>query len=218
MIDESDALAPRARSSGLVVRELEDEVLIFDVERNQAHCLNGTAGLVWTLCDGKHSVQDIRYSVEQELGTPASVEVVWKALVDLDDEHLLDEAAELPETSRMSRKDLMKRAGATIAVPVIASLAIPSRTFALGSAGACGGTCTTCADCSSCQAAHPGTCGPGAGPTIQCHQAANACPAVNVCCVNNGGTAPGGCSGTGKIRNCACCSGKCDTATGLCSA
>ena len=95
MIEYSDSIAPRARSSGLVVRELEDEVLIFDVEREKAFCLNGTAGSVWKRCDGKTSIEVIRLHLEQELGTPVNTETVWTALAGLDEDQLLDEAVSL---------------------------------------------------------------------------------------------------------------------------
>ncbi|MBV9278705.1 MAG: hypothetical protein JOZ41_01360, partial [Chloroflexi bacterium] len=48
-----ELLAPRARKNGLIVRELEDEVLVYDLERHRAHCLNRAAGLVWKHADGE---------------------------------------------------------------------------------------------------------------------------------------------------------------------
>jgi len=37
---------PTARKSGLVVQDVPDEVLIFDLKSNKAHCLNLTAATV----------------------------------------------------------------------------------------------------------------------------------------------------------------------------
>ena len=38
---------PVARKSGLVVQEMPDEVLVYDLNSNKAHCLNQTAASVW---------------------------------------------------------------------------------------------------------------------------------------------------------------------------
>ncbi|MDQ5844969.1 MAG: PqqD family protein, partial [Acidobacteriota bacterium] len=50
---------PLARQSSLIVKELEDETLVYDQETDQAHCLNETAALVWKNCDGRNSVNEI---------------------------------------------------------------------------------------------------------------------------------------------------------------
>ena len=52
----SEQYLPAARTSGLVVRELAEETLVYDEERHRAHCLNRTAALVWRHCDGKTPV------------------------------------------------------------------------------------------------------------------------------------------------------------------
>lgn len=36
---------PAVRHEGLIVQELSDEVLIYDLDRDKAHCLNPTADL-----------------------------------------------------------------------------------------------------------------------------------------------------------------------------
>lgn len=48
---------PEARHSNIVVRELEDELLIYDLLIHKAYCLNQTSAMVYRLCDGKSSVQ-----------------------------------------------------------------------------------------------------------------------------------------------------------------
>ena len=47
---------PRARQDELVVEELSDETLVYDLKRHKANCLNRTAALVWQDCDGQTSV------------------------------------------------------------------------------------------------------------------------------------------------------------------
>ncbi|MBA3352846.1 MAG: PqqD family protein, partial [Blastocatellia bacterium] len=50
---------PIARKNGLVVQEVPDEVLVYDLETNKAHCLNQSAAMIWRSCDGKNSVSEI---------------------------------------------------------------------------------------------------------------------------------------------------------------
>jgi hypothetical protein len=38
---------PRVRKKNLIIDELADEVLVYDLDRHKAHCLNRTAALVW---------------------------------------------------------------------------------------------------------------------------------------------------------------------------
>ena len=45
-----DQYLPAAREARLLVRELAEEVLVYDEEGHRAHCLNRTAALVWKSC------------------------------------------------------------------------------------------------------------------------------------------------------------------------
>ena len=57
----NNSQVPVARKQGLVVQEMPDEVLIYDLDTNKAHCLNQTAAFVWKSCDGKkHGRNDCR--------------------------------------------------------------------------------------------------------------------------------------------------------------
>ncbi len=50
---------PVARKEGLVIQEMPDEVLVYDLDTNKAHCLNQTAAFVCKSCNGRNSVADI---------------------------------------------------------------------------------------------------------------------------------------------------------------
>lgn len=47
------------RRSDLAVREVEGAVVVLDRRSEKIHQLNEAAGLVWRLCDGRHSVSRI---------------------------------------------------------------------------------------------------------------------------------------------------------------
>ena len=60
---------PRARTEGLVIKALPDEVLVHDLARHRTHCLNGPAAAVWRLCDGQRTPGKIARQLERTAGT-----------------------------------------------------------------------------------------------------------------------------------------------------
>ena len=51
------------RDTGLVVRDIGDELLLLDLASNQVHQLNRTASFVWRQCGSRASVEEIRGAV-----------------------------------------------------------------------------------------------------------------------------------------------------------
>jgi hypothetical protein len=144
--------APLARKQGLLVVELPDEVLVYDLERDKAHCLNPTAALVWKHCDGCTSVREIARLLEKSLGWSADEDVVWCALNQLERDKLLREPlAPSVGVERISRRELVRRLGkgAAIAIPLITSIVAPTAAYAGSASCNVGASCTTAADCSA---------------------------------------------------------------------
>lgn len=142
---------PRARQEGLLVHELTDELLVYDLKRHKAHCLNKTAALVWNRCDGETGVSEMSRLLEQDLGTSVDESVVWLALKQLDRTHLLGEAtSRANDNPRVSRRQLMRTLGwsAAAALPLVTSIFAPSSVSAQ-SCSAKGATCTSSAQCCS---------------------------------------------------------------------
>ena len=83
---------PRARRHHLIVQELDRELLVYDEERHRAHRLNESSSLVWRLCDGEQSIDDITRIVTATLDAPVDREVVWLVLARLEEAHLLEQA------------------------------------------------------------------------------------------------------------------------------
>lgn len=125
-----DGLLPKARQKNLVVEVLPDETLVYDLKRDKAHCLNPTAALVWSRCDGETSVSDMAALLETEIGVPADGSVVWMALDRLGRENLLEDSVKLPEeVARYSRREMMRTlgrvAGLTLLLPAVSSIVAP---------------------------------------------------------------------------------------------
>jgi len=148
---EIDRLHPEARREGLVVQELSDEVLVYDRERNKAHCLNRTAALVWNHCDGNRSVAEIANAIEGATSIPVDEDLVWLGVVQLSNSHLLRERG-IPRTLNvgLSRRELIRRIGLTGAVllPVVTSIIAPTATHAANCRTA-GQSCSASAQCCS---------------------------------------------------------------------
>ena len=128
-----------ARQNGIVVQEMPDEVLVYDLDSNKAHCLNSSAAQVWKSCDGTNTVADI---VKQFDGK-VTEDFVWLAIDQLNENGLLaNEIA--PRFAGQSRRQVLKTIGlaSMVAIPVIASLVAPSSAMAAVSC-----TCTSAANC-----------------------------------------------------------------------
>ena len=123
-------LMPRARQDELVVEELQDETLVYDLKRHNARCLNGTAALVWRHCDGHTSVAEVAALLEEQSATPTDEAVVWMALDRLGRAHLLSEPVTLPaDRAQYSRREMLRTlrrvAGISLLLPVIESIVSP---------------------------------------------------------------------------------------------
>ena len=118
------ARLPRTRTNDLVIRELDDETLVFDMERDEAHCLNQTAALVWKYCDGRTTVEQAAHSLQSKLEAPVGADVVWLAVKQLRRFHLVEGNEKSPSVSR--RALVLKYAPAALALPVIMSINAPT--------------------------------------------------------------------------------------------
>jgi Coenzyme PQQ synthesis protein D (PqqD) len=122
-VTSSDRL-PLARTSDLVIRELDDETLVYDIERDTAHCLNRTAALVWNKCDGKTTAGDVALSLRKALGASVDEDIVWLAVKQLNRFQLIEPGRKSPSVSR--RQLMLKYAPAALALPVIMSITSPT--------------------------------------------------------------------------------------------
>jgi len=139
-------LNPVARKNELVIQEMQDEILVFDVKSNKAHCLNQTASAVWKYCDGTNSVLEIKRLLEVQTGSNISEDLVWFAIDQLNDRKLLETEFE-NKFAGQSRRDVLKKIGlaAVVALPIVASITAPSAAMA----AACSGTVTSCLGCAA---------------------------------------------------------------------
>lgn len=169
---------PLARSQGLIVEELGDELLIYDEKAERAHGLSLAATRVWRRCDGETAADLLGAELDLDSDT------VSRAL----DELAACELLEIPEKASKSapgyytRREVtvkMAKVGAAVAATsLIVSVAAPTPAMAATAAfclqfsgGCCGssaGCCNQAIGCCCCNPACgstgcPNDCGDGGG-------------------------------------------------------
>lgn len=153
MMRTTPAHLPQMRAHGLAIDDLPDEVLVYDLERHQAHCLNRSAALVWRCCDGESSPADIARRLTVEVDAPFTEDFVWLALTELEKRQLLEPARPLTApVAVLSRRQLVRRLGfaAAVAVPLITSIVAPQAVEAatcIPSGSPCSPTVLCCTVC-----------------------------------------------------------------------
>lgn len=120
---------PLARRRRLVVEDADGETLVYDRDRDRAHCLNRAAAGVWRASDGATTVPEIAHRLGRE-GLPTGEAVVWMALARLQRAGLLEGDVRLPATDQgFSRKEVLRvlgrAAGIALLLPAVTSVTAP---------------------------------------------------------------------------------------------
>ena len=142
-ISENKNVKPLAIANQLVVQELKDETLIYNLQTNRAVCLNQTSAFVWNRCDGQTSVAEISRQLAEKTNQPGDEEIVWLALDQLTEENLIAENQSVVfHFSGVTRREAIKKAGLAtlIALPLVSALIAPTAASAASNVSA------TCAD------------------------------------------------------------------------
>jgi hypothetical protein len=151
---------PAVRREGLIVHELPEEVLIYDVDRDKAHCLNATAAFIWKHCNGKTTVPALQAGLKKEFGF-ANETMIWLALDQMEKFDLLQTPVRRSAAMKgISRRTVIRSMGvaAIASVPLITTIIAPT-VHALVSCQEPGHSCGNQAQCCS-QNCNAGVCGP----------------------------------------------------------
>jgi hypothetical protein len=121
-------MKPQARRGGLVLRELKEELLVYDTTTHRAHCLNRTAADVFRHADGTRTVSDLGRLVAPDADQAAGEAAVEMALEHLDEAGLLEHGPPAP-----GRREFVRRVGlgAAILLPAVVSILAPTPAEAL---------------------------------------------------------------------------------------
>lgn len=150
-------IKPNSRHNDIVIQEIADETLIYDLLDDRAFCLNETSSLIWQMCDGTKTVSEIADQLSKKLKSLVSEDVVWLAIDQLNKDGLLeDNSIEIEKFTGMSRREVIRKVGLTsaIALPIISSMVVPTALAASSDCTPGSQPCdfnTPCCPGSSCQ-------------------------------------------------------------------
>jgi hypothetical protein len=120
---------PRARLNDLVVKQVDDEVIVYDRVDHRASCLNAVTAAVWHLCDGDTEIAMMTGRLRERGFQEAADEVVLLALDQLKRARLLEAVGENSTTRRsnVSRRKLLRELGiSAAAVPALSAITVPT--------------------------------------------------------------------------------------------
>jgi hypothetical protein len=125
---------PEARTEGLLVTEVSDELVVYDKIEDRIHNLNRGAALIWRHCDGAASPEEITAAVRAGLNSPSiGKDFVLHGLSELQAIGLLKGTLEAPP-AKPRASQITRRIGITAGLaamwPVIISITAPTPAMA----------------------------------------------------------------------------------------
>jgi len=151
----------KARRDDLVVQEMPNELLVYDLRTHKAHCLNETAAFVWNHCDGLVTATEMATLLEKEWNKPVGEDFVWLALKQLSRADLLqDRLVTNGNGVRTSRRSVLRKLGAAAAMtPLVISILAPTASAAATIPPACQACVKKSASAGNCPGECSGVCG-----------------------------------------------------------
>lgn len=142
-------MKPQLRKSGLLVRRIGEESVVYDLERHEAHCLNASAAAVLTRCDGQTDSREMVSQLRVALCADVDERWVRLALDGLEKACLLELVPSSDAAPKSAdRREVLRRAGigAVLLLPAVVSIVAPTPAEA-----------ATCILWDECTATNPGT-------------------------------------------------------------
>jgi len=130
---------PQARREGVLLQEIDGEIIAYNTTSEQIYLLNSTTALVFEHLDGATNPEALTSVMTERLGLPADPGLVALALQELRQAGLLEEEAAQPQQPVVTRREVMKRlslTGALLALmPVVQSVVVPTPAMAASVGG-----------------------------------------------------------------------------------
>ncbi len=125
------AKCPTARrDEHILVEDMTDEYVVYDLQRHKIHALNPTAAMIWQWCDGQTSPDALAQRLSDQLDLPSdkAEALVQLGLDRLESAHLLTDkvARLLGENVSVQRRQVLRLVGIASLLPVVASIFAPS--------------------------------------------------------------------------------------------
>lgn len=118
---------PEIRKEGLTMRNVGDDLIIYDATHRCAHRLNQTSANILLHCDGTLLVKEIASLLPNEVNQLDRENTVWLALEAFAKADLLVGKFEPPKDFNLTRRQLLKKAGViALSLPIIESIIAPT--------------------------------------------------------------------------------------------
>jgi len=118
---------PEVRRDELTIREVGQELVVYDDRHRRAHRLNKAAASILRASDGTRTVDEIALLLSNDADPKERTELVWMTLQDLSQADLLTAAITPPGDLDRSRRNLLRKAAVIgLALPVLESIIAPS--------------------------------------------------------------------------------------------
>jgi hypothetical protein len=142
MPDATPPAKPRSRRERVVAQPFGDDLLLYDLDSNRAHCLNAPAAFVWNACDGTQNERDLSVALSERFGLPQDSRVLLSTLQALDDAGLMltactkvTVAARHKPRAQSRRQALRALCAGALLVPSVLSITAPTAAQLLSCAG-----------------------------------------------------------------------------------
>jgi hypothetical protein len=119
---------PEVRLDELTIREVKDELVVYDGREKRAHRLNKTAAPILQASDGSRTVDQIASLLPDDLDLKDRTGLVWLTLHDLSKAGLLTAAIPSANVDRSRRNLLQRAAFIGLTLPVVESIVTQSAT------------------------------------------------------------------------------------------
>lgn len=119
---------PEVRRDELTIREVKDELVVYDGREKRAHRLNKTAAPILQASDGSRTVDQIAALLPEDLDIKDRTGLVWLTLHDLSEAGLLSAAIPSGNVDRSRRNLLQKAAVISLTLPVVETIVAQSAT------------------------------------------------------------------------------------------
>lgn len=114
-------ILPSVKQSDIVIQNIGDELLIYNLKTNQAYSLNETSKNIYQFCNGKTSFDELKQKFNY------SDDLIFLALDELKRNDLIEESYQ-SKFAGVSRREVIRKVGLStmIALPFISSIVAPS--------------------------------------------------------------------------------------------
>lgn len=212
---------PWARNQEIILQELNNELLIYDLQTNTAYTLNQTSKIVYQACDGNTKFDELKRTYQ------FTDDLIFFTLNELNKKNLLENYS-AANFAGLTRREVIQKVGlgSFVALPLITSVVAPTAVNAQsGGLLPNGAACTSGGQCASnnCSGTKNTCCNRlpgGISDLAPCTTTTDCCLSTTtsrcqggVCCRNTGINCQNGAVFNDNI----CCSGVCSRTNGQCT-